>query len=96
MAFNFNQNTGNNSNESWRSDAFFNIYLPTANGERRKLGSIGLKNSRKLEAQLIEYLTENPEMAGAVFAQAEIEFRLAESGADDGFVLPTVATAANG
>lgn len=96
MAFNFNQNTGNNSNnESWRSDAFINFYLPTENGERRKLGSIGLKNSRKQESQLIEYLKEYPEMVKAVLAQAEIEFRLADS-STDGFVLPTVVIDDNG
>lgn len=100
MAFNFNNNrsnnNNNNNNEYWRSDAFINIYLPTANGGRRKLGSIGLKKSRPAERQLIEFLSEDPDRIADVIASAEFDFRLTDEDNFNAFVLPTVATAANG
>jgi len=48
----------NAQNDQWKSDAFINLYIPTRQGGRRKLGSIGLKLSKPVEKQLLDYLAD--------------------------------------
>jgi hypothetical protein len=74
-------------NEAWKSQAFINIYLPTKEGKRRKLGSIGLKVSRPAEKQLIDYLAEDPSRIGQLLARAEVDFQLAEGSEETAFDL---------
>lgn len=65
-------------NEQWKSDAFINIYVPTAGGSRRKLGYIALKNSRPSEKALIDRLAANPDDIEALKAVISLDFQLAE------------------
>lgn len=63
MAFNTgvarNQNTNTNQqNDSWKAQAFVNLYVPTPEGGKRKIGSIALKDSKPYEAALIKRLQE--------------------------------------
>lgn len=74
--------------EDWKNDAFINIYLPGADGEPRRLGSIGLKMSRHAERGLIEYLQKNPEAVTQLFQGAEFSFRMADGSSSAGFALP--------
>ena len=80
MAFNRPLQTRNNdqgSNESWKAQAFLNIYLPTREGGRRKLGSIPLRESKAYEKAIIERLKED----GALESLAqviELDFQLAD------------------
>lgn len=80
MAFNRPLQTRNNneaSNESWKAQAFLNIYLPTPDGGRRKLGSIPLRESKAFEKAIIERLKED----GALESLAEVielDFQLAD------------------
>lgn len=53
-------------NDSWKADAFINLYLPRRDKSRAKLGSISLKLSRHTDAQLIEHLTTAPDLATAL------------------------------
>lgn len=78
-------NTGRGDNDNWKSDAFINLYLPTNGGTRRKVGSIGLKNSRPFEKDLIDKLSADPEAVKRMLAACEIEFNLAEPDNDKGF-----------
>ena len=61
MAFNTgvqrNQNT-NQQNDSWKAQAFVNLYVPTPEGGKRKIGTIALKDSKTFEAALIKRLQE--------------------------------------
>jgi hypothetical protein len=66
MAFQ-NPNTENNvrnidnnpaKNEGWKSDAFLNLYIPTRQGGRRKIGSVGLKLNKPMDKQLLDYLAD--------------------------------------
>jgi hypothetical protein len=75
--------------ERWQSDAFINIFLPTPDGGKRKLGSIGLKVTKPAEAQLIQYLSEDPTRIVALMAHAEVDFRMADGSDSTGFALPT-------
>ena len=45
-------------NENWKSDAFLNIYMPTRQGGRRKIGSVGLKLNKPMDKQLLDYLSD--------------------------------------
>lgn len=84
MAFKKDE-TATGNNESWKSDGFLNLYIPTKAGGRRKVGSIGLKNSKPFEADLIKRLSEGGEEATkAMLAVLELEFNLAEPTSDDG------------
>jgi len=50
--------TGVAKNENWKSDAFLNIYMPTRQGGRRKIGSVGLKLNKPQDKQLLDYLAD--------------------------------------
>ena len=61
MAFNTGvkrNDTTNQQNDSWKAQAFVNLYVPTPEGGRRKIGSIALKDSKTFEAALIKRLQE--------------------------------------
>lgn len=79
MAFQ-NKNTATvaaTQDTSWKAQAFINLYIPTADGGRRKIGAIALKEARSFEAQLIARLQED----GAVQALADvlqIDFQMAD------------------
>lgn len=88
MAFEKDKSASGSSrgdNENWKSDAFINLYLPTNGGTRRKVGSIGLKNTKPFEADLIAKLSADPEAIKRFLAACELEFNLAEPDNDKGF-----------
>lgn len=93
MAFNRGntaRNSNNNAqgqNESWKAQGFLNLYLPTANGGRRKLGAIPLKEAKSNERQMLEWLKEDPTRVETILSKLEIEFRTAESDEGSGFDL---------
>jgi len=61
MAFNTGvkrNETTNQQNDSWKAQAFVNLYVPTPEGGKRKIGSIALKDSKPFEAALIKRLQE--------------------------------------
>lgn len=72
------------ADESWKADAFLNLYLPTKGGSRRKVGSIGLKNSKPFEKDLIAKLSADPEAVKRMLTVLELEFNLAEPEDDKG------------
>lgn len=76
--------TGRGDNDNWKSDAFLNLYLPTKGGTRRKVGSIGLKNSKPFEKDLIAKLQADPDAVKRMLAALELEFNLAEPEDDKG------------
>lgn len=72
-------------NESWKADAFLNLYLPTKNG-RRKVGYIPLKADRAFDAAIIQRLgtgteEERAEAMQSFLSKVEIDFHTAQ--ADD-------------
>ena len=62
MAFRNQNNARNNaseqSNESWKAQAFINVFVATGEGNRRKLIGIPLKESKAFERMLIERLQQ--------------------------------------
>ena len=60
MAFQLNAsapNTSASNNSNWeKASGFINLYLPSKDGKRRKLGAIPLKMSKANEKALYEFL----------------------------------------
>ena len=72
MAFRLNSDSNNSNNaQSNKTDAYINIYLPTKDGSRTKLGVLALSNSKPLEKQLIEFIkgAESVEKAIAMVSE---------------------------
>jgi hypothetical protein len=60
--------------------AFLNLYLPSKDGQRVKLGAIPLKASKDREASLVEALKANPELTAAIISKLELDFQLVTTG----------------
>lgn len=60
-------NQQSEQNESWKAQAFINVYVATGEGSKRKLVGIPLKESKAFERMLIERLKEE----GGIEAFAE-------------------------
>jgi len=79
MAFNTARNAQPQvANESWRSQGFINIYLPTPDGGRRKIGSISLKESKAYEAALLKRLSSDPLAIQKMQEVIMLDFQLAD------------------
>jgi hypothetical protein len=92
-----NQNTSAKvvgQNENWKSDAFLNVYIPTRQGGRRKLGTIGLKVSKPMEKQLLDFINEHGDVALAQLKdRIELDFQRADGDNGDELALGIDATA---
>jgi len=75
--FDRQSNKGNNSgNGDWKADAFLNLFLPRKDGSRMKLGFCALKLSQADQAQLINWIKEDPEAHIEILKQKlVIEFK---------------------
>ena len=64
-----------------RASAYLNLYVPVTNDDgstsRRKIGAIALKNSRKMDRNLIELLSE-PSNVEKLQAKIELDFNVVE------------------
>lgn len=88
MAFNRQAQQQQNNQAEWKAQGFINLYLPTKDGSRVKLGAIPLKDSRNNEKTLLEWLNKDPEAnAAKLLAKLEIEFRSAEPKEGSGLAL---------
>lgn len=85
MAFNMpaaNNNTTGNINENWKAQAFINIWVGGANGTRKKIGSIPLRENKSFEAALIKRLQEDGAVEAMIQA-LEIDFQMADKPVSD-------------
>jgi hypothetical protein len=90
MAFaqrNNNSNTDNN-NAAWKAQGFINLYLPTQDGKKVKLGAIPLKESKTNEKTLLDWLNKDPANAQKLLGQMQIEFKSADPKEGSGIALP--------
>lgn len=88
MAFASNTaRTVETTNDSWKAQGFLNLYLPSKNGSRRKLGAIPLKDSKANEKQLRQWLEEDPTRVAKILAALVIEYQSAEVSEQNTFVL---------
>ena len=59
---------------------FLNLYLPSKDGQRVKLGAIPLKASKEREKALVDALVANPELTAIIISKLELDFQLVTSG----------------
>lgn len=81
------QMNNSNNDQAWKASGFLNLYLPSQDGKRAKLGAIALRDNNEKEAQLVKWLSEDPTRAAKILAKLEIEYRSAEPKAGSGFAL---------
>lgn len=79
--------TNRSSDASWKAQGFLNLYLPSKDGTRRKLGAIPLKEAKPSEKVLLEWLTEDPTRVAVILSKLIIEFNPAEQAEGTGFDL---------
>lgn len=84
------QQTNAQAEDSWKAQAFLNVYLPKGDGSdtRVKVGAIPLKASKQLEAAIIKRLTEDPESLQLMVNKLEYEFNLVDDPKRPAPVLP--------
>lgn len=76
-----------NNNDSWKAQAFINVYLPSKSGTRIKVGTLPLKESKGREAELIAWLKQDEENLAKLVNRLEFDFRLAADSEANGFDL---------
>ncbi len=81
MAFKPNNESSSNNKssipEDKQAEGYLNLYLPTANGARRKLGSIILRKGNANEMTLANWLAEDPSRIEIVRQRLELEYNSA-------------------
>lgn len=88
MAYNQNAAAGsNNAENNWKSSGFINFYLPSKDGKRRKLGAIGLKDSRENEKALMDWLASDEKNIQKLVKKLVIEYQSATPAASAAFDL---------
>ena len=69
--------------DSWKSQGFLNLYIPTKSGSRRKIGTVFLKESRATDKQLLDAFKRDPEgTMKKLMTMLELEFNTAEGSED--------------
>lgn len=88
MAFNTQPAERNaESNDNWKAQGFLNLYLPSKDGGRRKLGAIGLKVAKPNEKAMLEWLNEDPSRVAKILEKLVIEYQSAEPSDKNSFDL---------
>lgn len=90
MAFVMNTRTQADTaanNEAWRAGGFLNFYLPTENGETKKLGAIGLRLNNEDEDALRQWLDADPANLEKLAQHLTVVYRSAERKPGSGFKL---------
>jgi len=67
-----------NSNSQWeKASGFINIYLPSKDGKRRKLGAIPLRNGKPAEKTLLEWLEADEGNVAKLASKLIVEYQAA-------------------
>lgn len=80
MAFNTNPAAAPQAvaNSNWEKAAgFINIYLPSKDGKRRKVGAIPLRASKANEKQMLDFLDEDEGNIAKLSAKLIVEYQSA-------------------
>lgn len=89
MAFQSAANTvsATTASDNWKAQGFINLYLPSKDGKRRKLGSIPLKINKANEKQLLEWLQGDADRIGVLRDKLIVEFQSAQISEEHSFDL---------
>lgn len=75
-------NAQEQANDSWKAQAFLNLWVRKADGTRAKIGAIPLRDSRNFDKALIQRLQEDGAIESLMSAM-ELDFQMA-TGRPDG------------
>ena len=75
------------NNDSWKAAGFLNLYLPSKDGKKVKLGAIPLKEGKPSEAAMLKWLNEDPSRVATILAKLVIEYKSATPTEGSGFDL---------
>lgn len=75
------------SNDQWKAQGFLNLYLPSKDGKRTKLGAIPLKDSKPNEKAMMAWLNEDPSRVAQILAKLVVEYKSATPTEGSGFDL---------
>jgi hypothetical protein len=64
-------------NDSWKADAFLNVWVDVPGGKPIKLGAMSYKAGRKMDAHLMEML-QQPGAVGALLKHIRLDFQMVE------------------
>jgi hypothetical protein len=96
MAFNRNSNAQRNDapagDTQWKAQGFLNLYLPSKDGGRRKLGAIPLKDSKANEGALRAWLESDSDNLQILINKLEVEYQPATQAEGSSFDLSTSAS----
>lgn len=81
MAISFNNNTSSDTGFE-KAAAFINIYVPTKQGTKKKLGFIALKESNPLHQQIISK-ADNAEAMSKLINMLEFDVHVVNQGSED-------------
>lgn len=89
MAMNLNAAPVANTpaNDSWKAQGFLNFYITGADGKPKKLGAIGLKDSKVNEKRLMDWLNEDPTRVTNLLSKISIVYQSATPADGSGFDL---------
>ena len=74
------RNSNAPANDNWKAQGFLNLYLPTKEGKRRKLGTIPLRDTKDAEKTLRTWIEKDPEAAAKVLlSKLIVEYQSAEA-----------------
>lgn len=78
MAFNTSAVPVANTNSQWeKASGFINIYLPSKDGKRRKLGAIPLRSGKPAEKTLLEWLEADEGNISKLASKLIVEYQAA-------------------
>ncbi len=82
MGYQSNVRATQSQDDAWKAQGFLNLYLPSADGGRVKLGAIALKDSNAREKKLMDGMkvseAEMTRIVAAIQSKLIIEFRTSE------------------
>ena len=93
MAFNTDNaasNVGNTNtnNDSWKAQGFLNFFIPGKDGKTKKIGAIGLKDSKPNEKELMNWLNADPANVQKLLKVLTVTYQSAVPTETSGFALP--------
>jgi hypothetical protein len=77
----------NAATDNWKAQGFINLYLPSKDGKRRKLGAIPLKVAKAAEKELIAYLEADEANIENLASKLIVEYQSASGNDSHGFDL---------
>lgn len=74
--------------ESWKALGFLNLYFPTRDLGRKKIGALPLRANKATEKSVFDWLNADATRIDKLLPMLVVEFRLTDDGSSSPFALP--------